>query len=130
MEQVVERLRDEDRLEHVDAVVHRVVHGGTHFPEPAVIDDQALERLRQLGELAPLHNSRAVEAIEASRRLLGPDMAMVATFDTTFHARMPRRAASYALPRSSPRSTTSAATASTGWRTATWPTATTIPRRA
>ena len=40
VEQVVERLRDEDRLEHVDAVVHRVVHGGTHFPEPAVIDDR------------------------------------------------------------------------------------------
>jgi acetate kinase len=99
VEQAVERLRDEDRLEHVDAVVHRVVHGGTHFAEPAVIDDQALERLRELGELAPLHNSRAVEAIEASRRLLGPDMAMVATFDTTFHAHMPRRAASYALPR-------------------------------
>ncbi len=94
LEEAVGRLGDED----VKAVAHRVVHGGRHFSEPAVIDDEALAKLRELAELAPLHNGRAVQAIEASRRLLGPDMPMVASFDTAFHARMPERAASYALP--------------------------------
>lgn len=94
LEDAVGRLREED----VEAVVHRVVHGGRQFSEPALIDDEALARLRELKELAPLHNGPAVEAIEAARRLLGPDMPMVATFDTAFHARMPEHAASYALP--------------------------------
>jgi acetate kinase len=96
--QAVERLRDEGRLDHVEAVSHRVVHGGTHFTEPALIDEETLGRLRELAELAPLHNGRAVEAIEASRRLLGAEMPMVASFDTAFHADMPAHASSYALP--------------------------------
>jgi acetate kinase len=97
-EEAIERLRQEGRLEHVEAVAHRVVHGGTLFGEPALIDEEALGRLRELAELAPLHNGRAIEAIEASRRLLGPEMPMVASFDTAFHSRMPQRAATYALP--------------------------------
>ena len=96
--EAVESLRDQGRLEHVEAVSHRVVHGGTHFTEPALIDEQALGRLRELAELAPLHNGRAVEAIEASRRLMGAEMPMVASFDTAFHSNMPAHAASYALP--------------------------------
>jgi acetate kinase len=98
-EEAIERLREEGRLGAVDAVSHRVVHGGTHFVEPALIDREAMRRLQQLAELAPLHNARAVEAIEASRRLLGLEMPMVASFDTAFHASMPERAATYALPR-------------------------------
>jgi acetate kinase len=95
-------LRDLDErrlLERVEAVSHRVVHGGTRFREAALLDDDALAQLRRLTELAPLHNGRAVQAIEAARRLLGPDTPMVASFDTAFHAGMPERAASYALPR-------------------------------
>jgi len=99
VERAVARLREEGRLEHVEAVSHRVVHGGTYFKRPTLIDEEALGRLRELAELAPLHNGPAVEAIVASRRLLGPDMPMVASFDTAFHARMPAPAASYALPR-------------------------------
>ena len=99
VEQAIDKLRGDGMLDHVEAVSHRVVHGGTRFVEPAVIDEEGLARLRELAELAPLHNGRAVEAIEASRRLLGADMPMVASFDTAFHARMPEHAASYALPR-------------------------------
>jgi acetate kinase len=94
VEEVIGRLR-----ERVEAVSHRVVHGGTRFVEPVLIDDGSLEELRRLAELAPLHNRRAVAAIEACRRLLGPDVPMVASFDTAFHSGMPAPASSYALPR-------------------------------
>jgi acetate kinase len=95
----LEQALEDDRVTQVDAVAHRVVHGGRHFTEPVLIDDEALGRLRELAELAPLHNSRAVAAIEASRRLLGSDMPMVASFDTSFHAEMPARASTYAIPK-------------------------------
>jgi len=97
-EEAISRLREEGLLEQVEAASHRVVHGGTRFVEPALIDDEALEGLRRLAELAPLHNERAVQAVEASRRLLGSDLPMVASFDTAFHAAMPEHSASYALP--------------------------------
>lgn len=98
VEQAIERLRDDRLLERLEALSHRVVHGGTRFVEPALIDEEVLGQLRRLAELAPLHNRRAVAAIEASRRLLGPELPMVASFDTAFHAAMPGHAASYALP--------------------------------
>jgi acetate kinase len=98
VQEAVEGLRKQGLLEDVEAVSHRVVHGGTLFAGPTVIDEEALQRLRELAELAPLHNGRAVEAIEASRQLLGPELPMVASFDTSFHAGMPAPAANYALP--------------------------------
>ena len=90
----------------VDAVAHRVVHGGTRFSEPVLIDDEVERELAALAELAPLHNGPAVAAIDAARRAL-PDVPHVAVFDTAFHARMPAEAATCAVPRREARDTPS-----------------------
>ncbi len=81
----------------VDAVVHRVVHGGTQFGAPALIDDGMLGRLRALDRLAPLHNPPALHAIDGARALFA-GIPQVAVFDTAFHSTLPRRAREYALP--------------------------------
>jgi acetate kinase len=83
----------------VDAVGHRVVHGGERFVSPARITDAVLSELDALNELAPLHNPAALQGIRAARSLLGPAVPMVAVFDTAFHASMPPHASTYALPR-------------------------------
>jgi len=82
--------------EPVRAVAHRIVHGG-EFREPMLIDESLEARLEQLVELAPLHNSPAVDAIATARRVL-PDVPHIAVFDTAFHATIPPFAATYALP--------------------------------
>jgi acetate kinase len=81
----------------IDAVGHRVVHGGDGFQAPTLIDQRVVERIGSLVRLAPLHNRPALEAIEASRQVLGPSIPMVATFDTAYFARMPARASLYAI---------------------------------
>lgn len=83
--------------EEVEAVGHRVVHGGDTFDAPVVLDTGALEALEGLNDLAPLHNPAAVEAIRAARNALGTDAPMVAVFDTTFHSSLPDHAYTYAL---------------------------------
>jgi acetate kinase len=95
---VLERLRSNGLLGSVEAIGHRVVHGGSRFLAPTLVDDRVLEELERLSELAPLHNPPAVAAIAEARRVLGPGVAQVATFDTAFHARLPLRAAVYAVP--------------------------------
>lgn len=85
-------------LRDVDAVGHRVVHGGQRYDGPVLVDDAALGYLDSLAELAPLHNPRCVAGIREVRRLL-PDLPTVACFDTAFHAAMPPEARTYALPR-------------------------------
>jgi acetate kinase len=80
----------------VTAVAHRIVHGGD-TREPVLIDDAVEARLRELVELAPLHNRPAVEALEKARRAL-PDVPHIAVFDTAFHATLPPVASTYALP--------------------------------
>ncbi len=82
----------------VDAVGHRVVHGGAEFVEPLVIDAGSDERLARLADLAPLHNPVALEAVHELRRLR-PGLLQVACFDTAFHATLPPKASVYALPR-------------------------------
>ena len=82
----------------VEAVAHRVVHGGERFREPVVIDDEVEDELAALADLAPLHNHPALTAIESARRAL-PDVPHVAVFDTAFHATLPPEASTYALPR-------------------------------
>ncbi len=82
----------------VDAVGHRVVHGGRTFRDAVAIEGDVLDRIRALGDLAPLHQPRAVAAIAAVSAAL-PDVTAVACFDTAFHATMPAAASTYALPR-------------------------------
>jgi acetate kinase len=84
--------------EGIDAVGHRVVHGGERFVEPTIIDDQVVAVLEALAGLAPLHGAPALSAIRAARTALGPDVPMVATFDTAFHSTMPEQAWRYPIP--------------------------------
>ncbi|HEX6538036.1 MAG TPA: acetate/propionate family kinase [Candidatus Dormibacteraeota bacterium] len=83
----------------VDAVGHRIVHGGTDFIEPVLLDEHTLARIRALTDLAPLHQPKSLHGVELVRRVL-PDAPAVACFDTSFHARMPPEATTYALPAS------------------------------
>jgi acetate kinase len=85
-------------LHSLDAVGHRIVHGGAHFRSSVHIDDGVMERLEPLNDLAPLHNPPALKAIKACRAVLGPALPMVAAFDTAFHQTLPDYASSYALP--------------------------------
>ncbi|WP_433218370.1 acetate/propionate family kinase [Dactylosporangium sp. CS-047395] len=94
LEQVLDGLGDAD----IEAVGHRVVHGGARFTAPAVVDDAVLDALRELVPLAPLHNPGGITGIEAAREKL-PDVPHVAVFDTAFHATIPPAAATYAIDR-------------------------------
>ena len=82
----------------VDAVGHRIVHGGPDFTEPVLVDAGIERRLRHLAELAPLHQVKSLRGREAAQRLL-PGVPHVACFDTAFHATLPPAAYIYALPR-------------------------------
>jgi acetate kinase len=84
-------------LGRVDAVGHRIVHGGGMFRAPAVIDTAVRERIVALSELAPLHQPRGVAGIDVLAQLL-PGTPAVACFDTAFHTTLPDAAATYALP--------------------------------
>jgi acetate kinase len=81
----------------VAAVAHRVVHGGSRFREPVVIDDAVVDELEAAVELAPLHNAPALAAIKQARQAL-PDLPHIAVFDSAFHATIPAEASNYALP--------------------------------
>ena len=81
----------------LDAVGHRVVHGGTRFLGPAVIDDAVRAGIAGLAPLAPLHQPPALAGIDAARAAL-PGLAHVASFDTAFHRTLPAGARLYALP--------------------------------
>ena len=82
----------------VNAVGHRVVHGGELFKESCVIDDRVLKGIEECIDLAPLHNPNNVKGIMAARDLLGKDVPQVAVFDTSFHQSLPAHAYLYALP--------------------------------
>jgi acetate kinase len=81
----------------IDAVGHRIVHGGTIFTGPVLIDPAVEGRLRELTDLAPLHQPASLAALDAVSRVL-PDLPAVACFDTAFHAHMPAAASTYAVP--------------------------------
>jgi acetate kinase len=81
----------------IDAVGHRVVHGGSAFTRTTVIDDAVLERIRELARLAPLHNTPAALVIAAARSAL-PGVPHAAAFDSAFHATLPKEGYVYALP--------------------------------
>jgi acetate kinase len=81
----------------VEAVAHRVVHGGARFRSAVVIDAEVRKQIGELVALAPLHNAPALEALGEAQREL-PDVPHVAVFDTSFHRTIPREASVYALP--------------------------------
>jgi len=85
-----------ERAGAVDAVGHRVVHGGEHFVRPTLIDDAVADAIEQLTPLAPLHNPANHAGIVAARLAL-PDVPHVAVFDTAFHTTLPARARHYAI---------------------------------
>ncbi len=81
----------------IRGVGHRVVHGGEKFSHPVRITDEVEAALDEISSLAPLHNPANLAGIRGARSVL-PDVPHVAVFDTAFHATLPRRARSYALP--------------------------------
>jgi acetate kinase len=87
-----------DRLPSVDAVGHRIVHGGPDYTGPVRVDRAVRDQIAALAELAPLHQPRGVAGIDAVAAVL-PDVPAVACFDTAFHHDLPAAAATYALPR-------------------------------
>jgi len=95
---VIDWLRSRPELGSIDAVGHRVVHGGDRFASSVLIDDAVIAVLEALCEIAPLHNPGAVSGIRAARKILGDTVPMVAAFDTSFHHTIPERAALYAIP--------------------------------
>ncbi len=94
-ERIEAAMRD---LGAVDAVGHRIVHGGVEFREAVLVDADVVARLRALTDLAPLHQPKALAALDAVSAVL-PDTPAVACFDTAFHATLPPAAATYAIPR-------------------------------
>jgi acetate kinase len=82
----------------VQGVGHRVVHGGEHFNESALVDDRVLKAIEDCIDLAPLHNPNNIKGILAARELFGKDVPQVAVFDTSFHHSIPDYAYLYAIP--------------------------------
>jgi acetate kinase len=88
---------DSGGMTRLFAVGHRVVHGGSAYREPVIVDDDVEATIERLIPLAPLHNPASLRGIRELRRLL-PDVPHVAVFDTAFHSTMPPEAYTYAIP--------------------------------
>jgi acetate kinase len=86
-----------DDKRDIEAVGHRVVHGGETFSASVLINDQVMQVLQDNIELAPLHNPPNIKGIQACKRIL-PDTPQVAVFDTAFHVKMPPKAFLYGIP--------------------------------
>ena len=84
-------------MEEIDAVGHRVVHGGEKFAKSVVITDEVMQAIEECNPLAPLHNPANIIGIKACQELM-PGVPMVAVFDTAFHQTMPPVAYTYAIP--------------------------------
>ena len=84
-------------ISQIEAVGHRVVHGGEHFSASVLIDDEVEEAIQQCSELAPLHNPNNLRGYLVARKLL-PQVPQVAVFDTAFHQTLPPKAYLYGLP--------------------------------
>ena len=85
-------------MSEIDAVGHRVVHGGEAFSGSVKIDDKVMAALEECIPLAPLHNPANITGIKACVDVMGADVPQVAVFDTAFHQTMPAKAYIYALP--------------------------------
>ncbi len=102
VELVLESLTNKDHgviasLDEIDAVGHRVVHGGESFAEATKINDEVMAAIEACNDLAPLHNPANLIGIRACQELM-KDVPMVAVFDTAFHQTMPEKAYLYGLP--------------------------------
>ncbi len=84
-------------MKEIDAVGHRVVHGGERFAKSVVLTDDVIKAIEELSELAPLHNPANLMGIRACMAIM-PTTPMVAVFDTAFHQTMPEKAFLYGLP--------------------------------
>lgn len=84
-------------LSEIQAVGHRVVHGGEKFAKSTIITDEVIQAIEECNDLAPLHNPANLIGIRACQSLM-KDVPMVAVFDTAFHQTMPEKAYLYALP--------------------------------
>ena len=84
-------------LSEIDAVGHRIVHGGEKFAQSVVITDDVMKAIEECNDLAPLHNPANLIGISACKALM-PEVPMVAVFDTAFHQTMPKKAYLYGLP--------------------------------
>ncbi|TVP68786.1 MAG: acetate/propionate family kinase [Rhodobacteraceae bacterium] len=93
----VPELLAQAELGALDAVAHRVAHGGEAFTKPTLIDDEMLTQVATLTPLAPLHNPASLDAIRLAREVW-PSLPQWAVFDTSFHLTNPARATSYAVP--------------------------------
>lgn len=98
LERIVQHLQAAG-MTGIDAIGHRVVHGGERFSEPVLIDADVVAAIRDMIPLAPLHNPANLEGIEVAQQLF-PGIPQVAVFDTAFHQTMPPVAFRYALPAS------------------------------
>ena len=85
-------------MKEIDAVGHRVVHGGEKFASSVLITDEVLAAIEECNPLAPLHNPANLIGINACTAVLGKDVPQVAVFDTAFHQTMPAKAYIYAIP--------------------------------
>jgi acetate kinase len=87
-----------ERVGDIDAVGHRVVHGGERFTASTLVTDEVQHHIEALIDLAPLHNPHNLRGIQAARAVLGPGVPQVAVFDTAFHQSLPEHAFLYAIP--------------------------------
>ena len=99
---VIEKLTDATvgvikSLDEIDAVGHRVVHGGEKFASSVVINDEVMAAIAECNDLAPLHNPANIIGINACKEVM-PGVPMVAVFDTAFHQTMPDKAYMYGIP--------------------------------
>lgn len=86
-----------DDLSKIDAVGHRIVHGGEKFSKSVIIDDEVIKAIEECNDLAPLHNPANLIGVNSCRQLM-PNVPMVAVFDTAFHQTMPPKAYLYGIP--------------------------------
>ena len=87
-----------DSLSEISAVGHRIVQGAEVFTHSCLVDDDVVDKIEGLSDLAPLHNPGAVLAIRACQKVFGKEVPMVVVFDTSFHSTMPPKAYLYGLP--------------------------------
>ncbi len=86
-----------DSMDAINAVGHRIVHGGEEFASSTVITDEVIEAVKKCSDLAPLHNPANLIGIDACKEIM-PNVPMVGVFDTAFHQTMPKKSYLYALP--------------------------------